>query len=48
LAGEIVVMREGRVEQRGTLADLQRAPATPYVNTLVERAMAAASSLVAS
>jgi osmoprotectant transport system ATP-binding protein len=48
LANEIVVMREGRIEQRGTLTDLQRAPATPYVTTLVERAMTAASSLVAT
>lgn len=48
LASEIVVMRDGRIEQRGTLADLQRVPATPYVTTLVEHAMAAASSLAAS
>ncbi len=48
LASEIVVMRDGRIEQRGTLADLQRTPATPYVTMLVERAMAAASSLVVS
>jgi osmoprotectant transport system ATP-binding protein len=48
LASEIVVMREGRIEQRGTLAELQRAPRTPYVLTLLERAAAAASSLVAS
>jgi osmoprotectant transport system ATP-binding protein len=47
LASEIVVMHEGRLEQRGTLADLRRAPATPYVTMLVERATAAASSLVA-
>jgi osmoprotectant transport system ATP-binding protein len=46
LASEIVVMHEGRVEQRGTLAELQRSPATPYVERLVERAVAAASSLV--
>jgi osmoprotectant transport system ATP-binding protein len=48
LAREIVVMRQGRIEQRGTLADLQRTPSTPYVSTLLERAAAAASSLVAS
>jgi osmoprotectant transport system ATP-binding protein len=48
LAREIVVMREGRIEQRGTLSDLQRTPATPYVLALLERAAAAASSLVAS
>ncbi|MEO5818651.1 MAG: ATP-binding cassette domain-containing protein [Gemmatimonadaceae bacterium] len=45
LASEIVVMREGRIEQRGTLSDLQRTPATPYVTMLVERAVATASSL---
>ena len=48
LAGEIVVMRDGRVEQRGAFAQLQRAPATPYVEMLLERAVAAASSLVSS
>jgi osmoprotectant transport system ATP-binding protein len=48
LAEEIVVMHEGRIEQRGTLAELQRVPATPYVAMLVERAKAAASSLVVS
>jgi osmoprotectant transport system ATP-binding protein len=48
LAKEIVVMHEGRIEQRGTLASLQRTPATPYVAMLVERAEAAASSLVVS
>ena len=48
LADEIVVMREGGVEQRGTFAQLQRAPATRYVETLLERAVAAASSLVAT
>ncbi|MEO8335655.1 MAG: ATP-binding cassette domain-containing protein [bacterium] len=48
LATEIVVMRAGRIEQRGTLGDLQERPATPYVTTLVERATAAASSLAAS
>jgi osmoprotectant transport system ATP-binding protein len=48
LADEMVVLREGRVEQRGTLHTLQSAPATPYVEALVARAMAAASSLLAS
>ena len=48
LASEIVVMHEGRIEQRGTLADLQRTPASSYVTMLLERATAAASSLVAS
>ena len=43
LASEIVVMREGRIEQRGTLADLQRTPATSYVEMLLDRAVAASS-----
>ena len=42
LADEIVVMRAGRVEQRGTLDAMRRAPATPYVASLLERALAGA------
>ncbi|MEO7521458.1 MAG: ATP-binding cassette domain-containing protein [Gemmatimonas sp.] len=42
LASEIVVMRAGRIEQRGTLDDLLAAPATPYVASLLERALAGA------
>ena len=36
LADEIVVMRRGRIEQRGSATDLLRQPATEYVVTLVE------------
>lgn len=45
LADQIVVIRAGRIEQRGTVADLQRTPATPYVRELFERARAAHSAL---
>ena len=45
LADEMVVMRAGRVEQRGTLADMLAAPATPYVASLLERALAGAHRL---
>jgi osmoprotectant transport system ATP-binding protein len=45
LADELVVMRAGRVEQRGTIAALASAPATPYVATLLERALAASAPL---
>ena len=38
LADEIVVMRAGRIEQRGTLDMLISAPATPYVGSLLARA----------
>jgi len=38
LADEIVVMRAGRVEQRGTLEMLMSAPATVYVASLLKRA----------
>ena len=40
MAGEIVVLRSGRVEQRGTFEELERAPATPYVASLVARTLA--------
>jgi osmoprotectant transport system ATP-binding protein len=46
LADEIVVMRRGVVEQRGTLRAFRDTPATPYVEALVDRAMSAASNLV--
>jgi len=42
LADEIVVMRSGRIEQRGTLHELRSAPATPYVASLLARALAGA------
>ncbi len=48
LATELVVLRAGRIEQRGTLHDLRHAPATPYVETLVATAMAAFEGLRAS
>ncbi len=40
LADLIVVLRAGHVEQRGSIAELRDSPATPYVRTLVERALA--------
>ena len=46
LANEIAVMRAGRIEQRGSIAELRSAPATPYVRELIERAVAAARELV--
>jgi len=39
LGDELLVMRAGRVEQRGTLDALRAAPATPYVAELLERAL---------
>ena len=42
LADEIVVMRAGRVEQRGTLDTMLVAPTTPYVASLLDRALAGA------
>jgi osmoprotectant transport system ATP-binding protein len=47
LADEIAVMRAGVIEQIGTLAMLQRAPATAYVAELLQHATAAARPLVA-
>ncbi len=45
LADELVVMRAGRIEQRGTIATLASSPATPYVAMLLERALAASAPL---
>jgi osmoprotectant transport system ATP-binding protein len=45
LADRIVVMRAGRIEQEGTIAELRRSPATPYVRELFERAQAAHAAL---
>ena len=45
LADELVVMRDGRIEQRGTIDTLASAPATPYVATLLARALAASAPL---
>src|SRR4029453_10725694 len=45
LADQVGVMKQGRVEQAGLGRDLQRAPATPYVAQLFERARAAHSAL---
>jgi len=42
LADELVVMRAGRLEQRGTLDAMRAAPATPYVASLLARALAGA------
>jgi osmoprotectant transport system ATP-binding protein len=47
LADEIVVIRAGRVEQHGTIADLRDSPASEYVQSLVHRATAAAQALLA-
>jgi osmoprotectant transport system ATP-binding protein len=45
LADELVVMRAGRIEQRGALEALMSAPATPYVEMLLDRALAASARL---
>lgn len=45
LADLVLVMRDGRVEQSGTISSLQRAPATPYVHELFRRAHAAHAAL---
>jgi osmoprotectant transport system ATP-binding protein len=36
LADEVIVLRAGRVVQRGTLAELVRAPADPFVTQFIE------------
>lgn len=47
LADRVVVMRAGKIEQEGTIGDLQRGPATPYVRALFARAMVAHAALAA-
>ena len=46
LAEEVVVMRKGRVEQRGSMRELAQSPVTEYVGQLVERARAGLEALV--
>lgn len=46
LADEIVVLRDGRVEQRGTLAELQHHAVSSYVEMLLARAAASVAALV--
>jgi len=45
LADRVAVMRAGRVEQAGTIADIRRTPASEYVRMLFARADAAAAAL---
>jgi osmoprotectant transport system ATP-binding protein len=45
LADGIVVMRAGRVEQAGTLDELLTTPASDYVASLLDRALAAVARL---
>jgi osmoprotectant transport system ATP-binding protein len=45
LADEVVVMRAGRIEQRGAMRDLVAAPATDYVAKLIEKARAGLEAL---
>ena len=47
LAEEVVVMRKGRIEQRGSMRQLVSAPATEYVARLIERARAGLEALQA-
>ena len=47
LSDLVVVMRDGRIEQQGTIADLRDTPATEYVAALVDRARSAARGLLA-
>ena len=45
LAGEIIVMRAGGIEQRGSIRQLRHSPATDYVRFLIGRAFEVAASL---
>ncbi|HJQ11228.1 MAG TPA: ATP-binding cassette domain-containing protein [Gemmatimonadaceae bacterium] len=46
LADEVVVMRKGRVEQRGPMSRLVSAPATEYVARLIQQARASLEGLL--
>lgn len=45
LADEIAVMRAGRVEQRGSMAELHGSASTDYVAALIQRALVASARL---
>ena len=45
LCDVLVVMRAGRVEQRGAFGELRAAPATPYVRDLLDRTLAGLARL---
>jgi osmoprotectant transport system ATP-binding protein len=45
LAEQVVVMRNGKVEQAGNVDELQRHPATPYVKQLFDQARAGRAAL---
>lgn len=47
ITDSIVVMRNGRVEQQGTIVELRETPATEYVKDLMSRSMKAAAELLA-
>ncbi len=46
LADQVVVMRRGRIEQRGPMSELVKSPATGYVARLIEQARAALEGLL--
>ncbi len=46
LAHSIAVMRAGRIEQIGTMRELQHSPATPYVAALIAQALGSAAALL--
>jgi osmoprotectant transport system ATP-binding protein len=47
LADDVVVMRKGRIEQRGPMSRLVSAPATEYVARLIQQARASLEGLLA-
>jgi len=47
LADQVVVMKKGKVEQRGPLHDLVHSPATQYVAHLIDRARTGLEALLA-
>jgi len=47
LADQVVVMRQGRIEQRGPMSQLVKSPATAYVARLIEQARASLEGLLA-
>jgi ABC-type proline/glycine betaine transport system ATPase subunit len=46
MANDIVVMHDGRIDQRGTIQELRSSPATDYVRLLMDSALEQVEPLI--